>query len=420
MIHDARLSGKRRSHRPQSASCQSDTEEGHRLRTPPRILVVDDNPTNLEVLRVRLIAHGYEVVTAVDGEDALNRVRGVAPDLVLLDVMMPKVDGISVVRELKQDNTLRFTPIILVTAKSDTRDVIIGLEAGADDYLTKPFEHAALIARVRSMLRIKDLHDTVRSQATQLKEQTEQLSSWNRMLEERVTEQLAQIERIGRLQRFLAPQVAHMIATSDASESLLASHRREVTALFCDLRGFTAFTEASEPEEVMGVLREYQENLGELIFRYEGTLDRFIGDGIMIVFNDPIPCEHHTARAVRLALDMRERVDQLAKQWARMGHALGFGIGIASGYATLGQVGFEHRREYTAIGSVINLASRLCGEAQAGQIVISQRAFNAVEHSVGALHIGQLSLKGFNGPVEAYEVMSWRCETTGDSPTQKA
>jgi len=191
VIHDARLSGKRRSHRPQSASCQSDTEEGHRLRTPPRILVVDDNPTNLEVLRVRLIAHGYEVVTAVDGEDALNRVRGVAPDLVLLDVMMPKVDGISVVRELKQDNTLRFTPIILVTAKSDTRDVIIGLEAGADDYLTKPFEHAALIARVRSMLRIKDLHDTVRSQATQLKEQTEQLSSWNRMLEERVTEQLA-------------------------------------------------------------------------------------------------------------------------------------------------------------------------------------------------------------------------------------
>ena len=381
--------------------------------------MVDDNPTNLEVLRVRLNAHGYEVVTAVDGEDALNRARGVAPDLVLLDVMMPKLDGISVVRELKQDNTLRFTPIILVTAKSDTRDVVIGLEAGADDYLTKPFEHAALIARVRSMLRIKDLHDTVRSQATQLKDQTEQLSSWNRMLEERVAGQLAQIERIGRLQRFLAPQVAQMIANSDASDSLLASHRREVTALFCDLRGFTAFTEASEPEEVMGVLREYQENLGELIFRYEGTLDRFLGDGIMIVFNDPIPCDDHTARAVRLALDMRERVDQLAKQWARMGHLLGFGIGIASGYATLGQVGFEHRREYTAIGSVINLASRLCGEAKAGQIVISQRAFSAVEHSVGASHIGQLSLKGFNGSIDAYEVMSWRGAMTGDIPTGK-
>jgi class 3 adenylate cyclase/CheY-like chemotaxis protein len=376
--------------------------------------VVDDNPTNLEVLRVRLNAQGYEVVTAVDGEDALNRVREVEPDLVLLDVMMPKLDGISVVKELKQDSTLRFTPIILVTAKADTRDIVTGLEAGGDDYLTKPFEHAALIARVRSLLRIKELHDTVQSQATQLKEQTEQLSSWNRLLEERVAEQLAQIERIGRLQRFLAPQVAQMIASSDPSDSLLASHRREVTVLFCDLRGFTAFTEASEPEEVMGVLREYHENLGELIFRYEGTLERFLGDGIMIVFNDPIPCDDHTERAVRLALDMRERVDELAKQWARVGHVLGFGIGIASGYATLGQVGFEHRREYTAIGSVINLASRLCGEAKAGQIVISQRAFSAVEQSVGASHIGQLSLKGFNRPIDAYEVVSWR----GQAPVE--
>jgi class 3 adenylate cyclase/CheY-like chemotaxis protein len=376
--------------------------------------VVDDNPTNLEVLRVRLTAQGYEVVTAVDGEDALNRVREVEPDLVLLDVMMPKLDGISVVKELKQDSTLRFTPIILVTAKADTRDIVTGLEAGGDDYLTKPFEHAALIARVRSLLRIKELHDTVQSQATQLKEQTEQLSSWNRLLEERVAEQLAQIERIGRLQRFLAPQVAQMIASSDPSDSLLASHRREVTVLFCDLRGFTAFTEASEPEEVMGVLREYHENLGELIFRYEGTLERFLGDGIMIVFNDPIPCDDHTERAVRLALDMRERVDELAKQWARVGHVLGFGIGIASGYATLGQVGFEHRREYTAIGGVINLASRLCGEAKAGQIVISQRAFSAVEQSVGASHIGQLSLKGFNRPIDAYEVVSWR----GQAPVE--
>jgi adenylate cyclase len=384
--------------------------------------VVDDNPTNLEVLRVRLNAQGYEVVTAVDGEDALNRVREVEPDLVLLDVMMPKLDGISVVKELKQDSTLRFTPIILVTAKADTRDIVTGLEAGGDDYLTKPFEHAALIARVRSLLRIKELHDTVQSQATQLKEQTEQLSSWNRLLEERVAEQLAQIERIGRLQRFLAPQVAQMIASSDPSDSLLASHRREVTVLFCDLRGFTAFTDASEPEEVMGVLREYHENLGELIFRYEGTLERFLGDGIMIVFNDPIPCDDHTERAVRLALDMRERVDELAKQWARRGHVLGFGIGIASGYATLGQVGFEHRREYTAIGRVINLASRLCDEAKAGQIVISQRAFSAVEQSVGASHIGQLNLKGFNRPIDAYEVVSWRDQAPVEtsSPTNSS
>jgi class 3 adenylate cyclase/CheY-like chemotaxis protein len=343
------------------------------LRNPPRILVVDDNPTNLEVLCVRLNSQGYEVVTAVDGEDALLRARELEPDLVLLDVMMPKLDGISVLKELKRDTTLRFIPVILVTAKADTRDVVNGLEAGGDDYLTKPFEQAALVARVRSLLRIKELHDTVQLQAEQLKEQTEQLSSWNRLLEQRVADQLTEIERIGRLQRFLAPQVAHVIASSDAPESLLASHRREVTILFCDLRNFTAFTEASEPEEVMAVLREYHENVGELIFKYEGTLERFLGDGIMIVFNDPIECADHTERAVRLALEMRDKVEELSKHWGRQGYALGFGIGIAAGYATLGQIGFEHRREYTAIGSVTNLASRLCDEARPGQILIARR-----------------------------------------------
>ena len=378
------------------------------MRNPPRILVVDDNPTNLEVLRVRLNSQGYEVVTAVDGEDALVRARELDPDLVLLDVMMPKLDGISVLKELKRDTTLRFIPVILVTAKADTRDVVNGLEAGGDDYLTKPFEQAALVARVRSLLRIKDLHDTVKLQAEQLKEQTEQLSSWNRLLEQRVADQLTQIERIGRLQRFLAPQVAKMIASSDAPESVLTSHRREVTVVFCDLRGFTAFTETSEPEEVMGVLHEYHESLGELIFRYEGTLDRFAGDGIMIIFNDPIPCADHTERAVHLALDMRGRVETLSQQWRRKGHVLGFGVGIASGYATLGQIGFEQRREYTAIGSVINLASRLCDEARPGQIVIGQRAFSSIEQHVESTSIGELSLKGFAKPIAAYEILSWR------------
>lgn len=376
--------------------------------TNARILVVDDDRVIQQLLKVNLELEGYAVAVAEDGEEALAQFDAFHPNLVLLDIMMPKLDGISVLKVLKGDTTLRFTPVILVTAKADTRDVVNGLEAGGDDYLTKPFEHAALVARVRSLLRIKELHDTVQSQAGQLKEQTEQLASWNQTLEARVAEQLAQIERIGRLQRFLAPQVAQMIASSDAPDSLLASHRREVTVLFCDLRGFTAFTEASEPEEVMGVLREYHENLGELIFQYEGTLERFLGDGIMIVFNDPIPCDDHTERAVRLALDMRARAAKLAEQWARKGHELGFGIGIASGYATLGQVGFEHRREYTAIGSAINLASRLCDEAKTGQIVISQRAFSAVEPWVTASHIGQLNLKGFNRPVDAYEIASWR------------
>lgn len=374
--------------------------------------MVDDNATNLELLRVRLNTIGYEVFTAMDGEEALTRAHDLEPDLVLLDVMMPKLDGISVLRKLKEDIALRFVPVILVTAKADTRDIVQGLEAGGDDYLTKPFDHAALVARVRSLLRIKELHDTVQAQAMQLREQTEQLSSWNRLLEQRVAEQLSEIQRVGRLRRFLAPQVAQLIASSEDSELLLASHRREVTVVFCDLRGFTAFTEASEPEEVTSVLREYHESLGELIFRYEGTLERFLGDGIMIVFNDPIPCDDHTARAVRLALDMRDEVDSLARQWERRGYDLGFGIGIAAGYATLGQIGFEHRREYTAIGSVINLASRLCDEAQAGQIVIDQRVFIAVEARVEASRIADLTLKGFTRPIVAFEVLSWR----GSSP----
>jgi adenylate cyclase len=386
------------------------------LRTPPRILIVDDNPTNLEVLQVRLKAQGYELVTGVDGADALAKVREFEPDLVLLDVMMPKLDGISVVKQLKQDSKFRFMPVILVTAKADTRDVVTGLEAGGDDYLTKPFEQAALVARVRSMLRIKELHDKVQAQS-------EQLSGWNQLLEKRVAEQLAEIERISRLQRFLAPQVAKMIASSDASEAQLASsHRREITVVFCDLRGFTSFTDSSEPEEVMEVLREYHESLGELIFRHEGTIERFLGDGIMIIFNDPLPCPEHTKRAVGLALDMREQVDRLAKEWRRKGHNLGLGIGIASGYATLGQIGFEHRREYSAIGGVTNLASRLCGEAQPSQIVISQRVFGSIEALVAAAHIGDLSLKGFNRPIAAYEILRWRAQSqvSGGSTAAKS
>lgn len=382
------------------------------MRTPCRILAVDDVPSNLEILQVRLEAQGYEVITAADGEEALAKIREFEPDLVLLDIMMPKIDGIEVVKRLKRDASLSFLPVILVTAKADTQDVVAGLEAGADDYLTKPFEQAALVARVRSLLRLKELHDTVQQQATKLKEQTEQLSTWNSQLEERVAKQLVEIERISRLRRFLAPQVAQMIASADDSDSLLASHRREVTVLMCDLRGFTSFTEISEPEEVMAVLSEYHESLGELIFEYEGTLERFAGDGILTVFNDPIPCADHTERAVRLALDMRDRVDELATRWRKRGHDLGFGIGISVGHATLGQVGFARRREYTVIGSVVNLASRLCDEAQPGQIVVSQRVLTAVEQSVKSASLGDMTLKGFKRPITVYDIQSWRGETS--------
>jgi class 3 adenylate cyclase/CheY-like chemotaxis protein len=377
------------------------------LRNPPRILAVDDVPTNLDILRVRLESQGYEVFTAGDGEEALARAAELSPDLILLDIMMPKLDGIEVVKRLKQDPEHQFTPVILVTAKADTKDVVAGLEAGGDDYLTKPVEHAALMARVRSLLRAKQLHDTVRQQSETLQQQAGELADLNASLSQRVAEQSAEIERMGRLQRFLAPQVAEIIASSEAHNSALESHRREITVVFCDLRGFTAFTESSDPEEVMGVLREYHESVGQLIFEYEGTLERFLGDGIMIVFNDPIPAADHCARAVRLALDMRDRVSELSGQWRANGHDLGFGIGIATGYATLGLIGFDKRREYTAIGRVTNLASRLCDEARPGQIIVAQRTYSIVQSQVQADHVGDLSLKGFNRPMAAYNVVAW-------------
>lgn len=257
---------------------------------------------------------------------------------------------------------------------------------------------------------LETANETVRAQADKLREQTEQLKNWNKSLEERVETQLGEIERIRKLERFLAPQVAQLIASSDSPEGLLTSQRREVTVVFCDLRGFTAFTEATEPEEAMNVLREYHAALGKLIFKYEGTLDKYAGDGVMILFNAPIQFEDHTARAVKMAVEMRDTIGPLTERWRNRGHSLGFGIGIALGYATLGQVGFEQRLEYAAIGSVTNLASRLCGEALANQIVVSRRVYGMVEQSVEARALDDLQLKGFNHPVLAMEILSWREE----------
>src|SRR5215469_6512362 len=219
------------------------------MRDPPLILVVDDVPDNVDILQMRLEAQNYEVATAVDGLEALEKVYALLPDLVLLDVMMPRLDGIETVRRLKADASLPFIPVILVTAKAEASDVISGLEAGGDDYLTKPVDHAALSARVRAMLRIKALHDTVQQQAAEL-------AGWNRTLEERVAAQLAEIEKVGRLKRFLAPQLAEMIVSS-GDEHILESHRRDIVVVFCDLRGYTAFAEIGEPEEVLDFLREY-------------------------------------------------------------------------------------------------------------------------------------------------------------------
>ncbi len=367
------------------------------MRTPPRILIVDDTPANLHILQVRLGAQGYEIVTATDGEQALAVAREALPDLILLDVMMPKIDGLEVCRRLKADPTLPFVPIIMVTAKADTADVVAGLEAGGDEYLTKPVDQAALVARVKSMLRIKELHDTVQALAVQL-------ADWNKTLEQRVRDQVEQLDRLSRLRRFFSPQLAELIVAGGADDPL-TTHRREVTVVFLDLRGFTAFAETAEPEEVMGVLRDYHAEMGRVILDYEGTLERFAGDGMMIFFNDPVPIPDPAERAIRMTLAMRGRVAALTDRWRRLGYELDFGVGIAQGYATIGAIGFEGRWDYGAVGTVTNLAARLCGEARPGQILVSRRVLASVETLVEAEPVGELVLKGFAKPVAAFNVL---------------
>jgi class 3 adenylate cyclase len=361
------------------------------MNDPPRILIVDDNETNRDILQTRLELHGYDLKQATDGEEAIAAAKEHLPDLILLDVMMPKLDGIEVCKRLRADPSLPFMPIILCTAKADSKDVVAGLEAGADEYLTKPIDQTALVARVKSVLRLKALHDKI----TEL----------NKSLEQRVAEQLGEIERMGKLRRFLPPQVADLIVAL-GSEKDLESHRREITALFCDLRGFTGFSESSDPEDVMMLLRQYHEAIGGIIHKHGGTLERYAGDGVMVIFNDPVPVENPALAAVKMALEMRAALDALMVKWRRLGHDIGFGIGIAHGHATLGTIGFEGRFDYAAIGTVSNVASRLCDEAASGQILISPRVHMAIEEHVTVEAVGEFMLKGIRRPMAAVNVLT--------------
>ena len=377
------------------------------MRAPPRILIADDNAMNLDILQTRLAAHGYDVITATDGEAALTQAREALPDLILLDVMMPKLDGLEVCRRLRAEATLPFMPIILVTARTDPKDVVAGLEAGGDEYLTKPVDQSALVARVKSMLRIKALHDTVQAQAATLEGQAGELRGLNQTLEKRVREQVGQLERLGRLKRFFSPQLAELIVAGGADDPL-QTHRRQVTVVFLDLRGFTAFAETAEPEEVMAVLREYHAEMGKLVLDHEGTLERFTGDGMMIFFNDPVPVPNPAERAIRMAVAMRERVNDLSAGWRKRGYDLALGVGIAEGYATIGAIGFEGRWDYGAIGTVINLAARLCGEAKGGQVLVTSRVAAALDDLVECEEVGALALKGLLRPVPTFSVVGLR------------
>ncbi len=368
-----------------------------RMNSPAKILVVDDTPRNVKLLADLLTVKGYRVVTAASGREALALVEAEQLDLVLLDVVMPEMSGYEVCRAIRAQPATAMLPVIMVTALDPGEERVKGIEAGADDFLTKPINQSELLARVRSLLRIKELYDQVQTQAAEL-------SEWNKTLEHRVQDQVTQLERLERLKRFFSPQLAELIVAGGA-EDPLKTHRREVTVVFLDLRGFTAFAETAEPEEVMGVLREYHSEMGKLILEHEGTLERFAGDGMMIFFNDPVPVPNPAERAIRMALVMRERVQELTVKWRKLGYDLDFGVGITQGYATIGAIGFEGRWDYGAIGTVTNLAARLCGEAKPGQILVPQRLLGTFEDIVEAQAVGELTLKGFHRPVAAFNIL---------------
>jgi len=359
------------------------------------ILVVDDQPQNARLLDAVLAPNGYDVLHAASGREALETAWEHDPDLVLLDVAMPGMNGYEVCRRLREDPRTAFLPVVMVTSH-DGEIRADALEAGADDFITKPFNQQELLARLRSLLRIKRYQDTIEGQ-------TAELAEWNRTLEVRVAEQVEELERLSRLRRFLSPTLAELIVTR--GEDILESHRREIAVLFADLRGWTDFSVTTEPEEVMSVIRSFHAATGELIESFEATVGWFAGDGLMVWFNDPIPCENPSERAARLAVEMRETLGELRSGWRRRGHELDFSVGIALGYATIGRIGFEGRYDYGAIGTVLNLASRLCDEARPGQIVVSRRVFAEIEELVQVEPVGALALKGFGKPVEAFAVL---------------
>jgi class 3 adenylate cyclase len=357
-----------------------------------RILVVDDQRTNAEMVSGLLRNLGYEVEVAMDGEGALEAVRSRGTDLVISDILMPRMDGYELCRRLRASAATTLLPVILITAADPQTERVKGIEAGADDFIARPVNWAELFARVKRLLQVKALQDEIKE--------------LNARLEQRVREQVAQLERLSRMKRFFSRAVAEAIVAG--GEELLEPHRREITAVFLDLRGFTAFTDRADPDEVMDLLREYHATLGRTVDEFGGTLEHFAGDGVMIFFNDPIEVDRPAERAIRMALALQRAFNPIAEAWARLGHEVGLGIGIAQGDATLGVIGFEQRWEYAAIGNVPNLAARLCGAAHAGEIILDGQTEQDIVPIADTEFVGALTLRGFQQPVPAFRLRKMR------------
>lgn len=368
------------------------------------ILVVDDTPANL-ALMVEVLKPDYRTRIAINGEKALELVfGGEPPDLILLDIMMPGLNGYEVCARIKARPETQGIPIIFVSAMGEVEDETRGLDLGGVDYVTKPISPAIVKARIRTHLAVSQQARELAHLVGCLEAQAQELSELNHTLEDRVAQGVQALERMGRLKRFFSPSVVEMLL-SGASDDPLRSHRREVAAVFVDLRGFTAFTETSDPEDVMHALNQYHTAMGELVMAHGGTLEHFAGDGMMIYFNDPVEIDNPAAVAVDMAMGMQRRFTVLARDWRRRGYALSMGIGVAQGFATIGAIGYEGRRDYGVIGNVTNMAARLCGEATGGQILVSQRVQGFVADMVRTELVGELALKGFHRPVPAFEIL---------------
>ena len=377
------------------------------MNAPAHILVVDDRPEGRKLLALHLQHQGYAVRQADSGVQALALAAAEPPDLVLLDVLMPDMDGFEACRRLRAMPALRAVPVVMVTSLEGTDDCVRGLEAGADDFIIKPFKPAELQARVRSLLRVKSLFDAGQQQQAAL-------AAWSAQLEQRVADGVAEVERLSRLKRFFSPRLAQRLV-GEAGDAAWRSHRGEVTVLFADLRGFSAFAEHAPLEQVMATLAEFHAVMGRLIFEAEGTLERFTGDGMMVFFNDPDPVPDHSAHAVRLALAMQAQAARLAQGWRRHAGPEGLAVGLARGVATLGAVGFESRLDYAAIGPVTNLAARLCAEAAAGEVWVSATVQQQLQGRAELQALPHLTLKGFAQPVAAWRV--WGAPSAPSAPS---